>query len=830
MNIDIYDIVIASLLHDIGKVMQRAEIPEPSKYEDRCPLWEGKPSHFHVKWTESFLEKFKYEKNAKRWQIITNLAASHHKISAFEPKEENWLAQCIRLADRVSAKWDRKPEETKKIMYKKRPLYPVFDTISLCKHKSKFDKQVPFVSMSEFKKNFLKTEIPYGKADEETKKCSEYKTLYEVFEKDYGILMDKWNKGEISKVQFTNALDSLLEQHFWCVPSNTNETHPTNSLYHHSKTTAAVAATLFSTLKEGDKSLLNDSLIEGDEKLFLLLGGDLSGIQSYIFDLNPENSKGASKTLRARSFKVKILSEMVLHYVLKKLNLTKQNILMNAGGKFMVIIPNKQDLKDLLKVLKEEIDECFFKEFQGMLSINIDWSTEIAFKDLGMDKFKDTVERFMENLELAKKRKFSSYLFENNWETENFVSENALYNSTICNICKRHTRLEPENEDKSCNNCFQDIELGKKLPTNHYCVISEVMKEETLLSLFDDKLHFYLLKKAPSKLYKDDYYFVIDEDVYKPYIPLKSTATFLPILEKEDKKKITDPEEELVVKRNLTFSEIAQCSRKYIKKEDKLKGTSFNAVLKGDVDNLGMLFNLGLQDQKGKYSLTKYSTFSAMIDFFFSQYVPALVKKECNKIYIIYTGGDDFALIGPWNKIIDFVIRLQKDFTKFTCNNSDIHFSAGIELMHGKSPIKNAINKADELLDKSKKEDKNAITIFDNTVKWDEFNRLVETANTFQYWLDELKGFSTQFLYRIFNYHEMYKRFNSKDEKIKGKPEDLMYISYINYDVRRNILSKKNSEELIEDLRKIIGELTLKNSPLMENLRIPLSKVLYENR
>ena len=53
--IDVYDMALAGLLHDVGKVMQRAEVEiGRDKYEEYCPTFKGVPSHQHVMWTRLF--------------------------------------------------------------------------------------------------------------------------------------------------------------------------------------------------------------------------------------------------------------------------------------------------------------------------------------------------------------------------------------------------------------------------------------------------------------------------------------------------------------------------------------------------------------------------------------------------------------------------------------------------------------------------------------------------------------------------------------------------------------------------------------------------------
>lgn len=51
-----------------------------------------------------------------------------------------------------------------------------------------------------------------------------------------------------------------------------------------------------------------------------------------------------------------------------------------------------------------------------------------------------------------------------------------------------------------------------------------------------------------------------------------------------------------------------------------------------------------------------------MLDYFFSAYLPALDKKAISGFHLclIYSGGDDFCLIGAYEKVIAFASELNE--------------------------------------------------------------------------------------------------------------------------------------------------------------------------
>jgi CRISPR/Cas system-associated protein Cas10 (large subunit of type III CRISPR-Cas system) len=63
----------------------------------------------------------------------------------------------------------------------------------------------------------------------------------------------------------------------------------------------------------------------------MIVAGDLNGIQTYLYDLNPEISNKASKLLRARSFQIQMINELTAQRVVKELSLSRLNIFSNLG-------------------------------------------------------------------------------------------------------------------------------------------------------------------------------------------------------------------------------------------------------------------------------------------------------------------------------------------------------------------------------------------------------------------------------------------------------------------------------------------------------------------
>ncbi|OYT58596.1 hypothetical protein B6U81_07725 [Thermoplasmatales archaeon ex4484_30] len=124
-------------------------------------------------------------------------------------------------------------------------------------------------------------------------------------------------------------------------------------------------------------------------------------------------------------------------------------------------------------------------------------------------------------------------------------------------------------------------------------------------------------------------------------------------------------------------------------------------VIRGDVDNLGKIFSEGLE--KEDRTLSRISTLSTYISFFFDAYINKMCKDFEGKIYGLYAGGDDFFIIGSWDILPDLSHRIYEDFRKYTAWNPDITLSIGISIAPSeKYPISKVAEVAGDELEKAK--------------------------------------------------------------------------------------------------------------------------------
>ena len=174
---------------------------------------------------------------------------------------------------------------------------------------------------------------------------------------------------ELSKIDNETQLYFLLEKYLWCVPAQTTNYIPDLSLFDHAKTTAAIALCLHDEYNEGyltSRSL--EKMAENNEKHFMLINGDVSGIQDFIFNIP---SKGAAKTLKGHSVYISLLTDVLTRYLTKELNLKEANILYNGGGNFYILAPKICEEKFL--ALRKEISEKIFRFHRGSIYVALDY-------------------------------------------------------------------------------------------------------------------------------------------------------------------------------------------------------------------------------------------------------------------------------------------------------------------------------------------------------------------------------------------------------------------------------------------------------------------------
>jgi len=798
-------LVLGGLLHDVGKFAQRAGAPMARANEgDFLRDYKGKPSHWHVLYTDYFIENHlplpEYLKGHR--SRLAALAAGHHK-----PDSSDIMQACIAKGDRLASGWDRREMEVldeDSQGYKKKRLNAVQDEVQLLRH----DFQEPGKWFIPLKKLAMERDTLFPVQDS-TGDPAEYKALYESF-----LASLKQIPSELGFEHYLSCLLRVLEDYTWCIPSATYKALPDISLYDHSLCTAAVAQALYAYHSENKGSPDSGS----DETKFLLLGGDLSGIQNFIFNVSESRSKGAGKLYRARSFYLQALSRSVVLNLLSRLQLYAPAQLMDAGGKFMVLAPNTARARQALPEMQKELDTWMVKHFNGQVSLSLA-SVGLSPRDLDLESFHEALDDFNGALEKSKSSRLITWLQENAPVIHQGYDQIAQFGP--CEICGIHpVREQLDDEVASCGQCLDLIrQVGRRLPraklleynTRHGIELFggiRVFLHETLK--IPDTSQSSLIQQT-----EEESSIPWPRSWIAGYIPeitpqdLKHTP-FFDLLEKEhpdlDLKALS--QEDLREKTAKTFHLIAQKARHENETRDTVTGRPLLGVLKADVDDLGLVFTLGLQ---GKVSLSRFASLSRMFSAFFSGYLVRMIRdlEKFRDTYVVFSGGDDLFMLGPWKQTLELADHIRSEFQAFCGFNPDMSLSCGLALTKPRFPLRRSAPIAEKALDAAKKRSqdniplKNGVGIFDQVLSWSEFKEQMDTAA----WLEEQaknvdSGIKVAFLYRMLTYARQAQDWIREAEPGESiSPRSGLYLSHAHYDIARNIMRKdkdvvQNPEEV----------------------------------
>lgn len=160
-------------------------------------------------------------------------------------------------------------------------------------------------------------------------------------------------------------------------------------------------------------------------------------------------------------------------------------------------------------------------------------------------------------------------------------------------------------------------------------------------------------------------------------------------------------------------------------------GTKKLGILKMDVDNLSIFFK--------DCSLEKLEKRSKIFESFFVTNILGLRKKLFpNDIYTVFVGGDDCFFIGGWDKILEFAMEVNDNFKDFanelqknelTKTETNISISAGIVIVDSTYPIVQFSDLAEDALSIVKTNGKNGVSIFEEKLSWDAFEKTKEITD-----------------------------------------------------------------------------------------------------
>lgn len=445
----------------------------------------------------------------------------------------------------------------------------------------------------------------YPALQDEKPKEEEYRVLWDEFAKEF-------NQQVAGNLHPENLL-LLLEKYTSLLPFDA--ANPDVSLFNHLKMTTAIASCLY---------LSSGSSIS--EK-FLLVGGDFSGVQDFVYTIT---SKGALRTLKARSFFLELFAEHIIYEILHPLGLSRTNIISSGGGRFYLLLPNVGDIRNLLKELKSRINGYLRNEHEARLYFVFVWQGFSQAVFLDKEKLSSLWQGISQKIREEKRRKFKDSL-----EDLFAVEPHKAGKLTECQICHKEISQRSifslPGKVHACEFCHSLYHLGEELFQAKFILRGVNKTNQSTLKIEEKYYH------TPSKLPPGHSgpKWVINSWDLKDYKE-KDTYPFL-----LGNYQI----------RSFTFQDYARVSQ----------GAKRIAALRMDVDSLGNVFSQGFGD---KQSLLRTSILSSQLNLFFGYYLNALCKDK--NVAIVYAGGDDLFIIGAWNDIIELGFDIHSAFEKYT--------------------------------------------------------------------------------------------------------------------------------------------------------------------
>ncbi|PIV22767.1 MAG: type III-A CRISPR-associated protein Cas10/Csm1 [Deltaproteobacteria bacterium CG03_land_8_20_14_0_80_45_14] len=709
--------VIGALLHDIGKFKQRVRLPEDkgkdhstigyewlmSQYGEGLIAAAARDHHAREKETwESNLSLIIYESD--------NLAASERKI--YDPAldiDQFWHRRVLLLCDFSRIHLSEKGHPNSWV-----PKYWPLDALG----------------------DWI---VPQEKSEVETEKA--YEMLWEKFSGDFHLLKKKENHYSIDLIlhlleKYTSFIPSITLKIKSAQDAESFKKHPDVSLFDHSKITAASAGSFHQYLRatfseHWSKRILKEEITMGWEDAsyqpFLLIGGDLSGVQRFIYTIS---SKGALKSLKGRSFFLELLAEHIVDCLVEAMGLTRCNVLFTGGGHFYILGPNTIEAVKSISIVREGINRYLFQSFNGALYQCIEW--------ISMSKrhFRNATEVWAglsEKLDQAKKRKWQD-------ELDHLLAGPSMPHLSCltesCEVCGREDDSVYDGEVKMCSSCKEQFEFGSELQKiNRKVNLSEGMglgikvwakkpqNAEGILAIGDGDLRRYYVPmsfdKECTSVGDGLMFYRINDWHFEHYDGKYDRPMLAGIYHFKDFEDL----ESLV--------------------EDNF-GWNRAAVLRMDVDRLGQMFGSGLSLEDRSFS--RMASLSRQFSLFFKYHLNGILDftrtgryktfprknvagrekhRGGRQLSVVYSGGDDLFLIGHWLDCLEAAFDIHEAFNQYT-GNPELTLSGGYALGDSHYPVYRFASDSGKAEHAAKGNGRDSLCFLEFPFKWREAEEIVK--------------------------------------------------------------------------------------------------------
>lgn len=773
MEESVVKLVVGSLLHDIGKVLHR-----------------GHDGRNH---SESGYDFLKNDLGIADTVILDQLRYHHAKELRQAKIEKDSLAYITYTADNIAAGVDRREDTEEKWGFQKDiPLFSIFNVLNNLDEKRTYDPQMLSV----------KKGINYPKEDPAVFHTGFYDEIRVA-------LQDSLKDMELSQ-SYINSLLEVLESYLTYIPSSTSlQERADISLFDHMKITAAFSTCIFQYLKEEGCTDYKEELLQRGEafytkKAFVLYSMDLSGIQDFIYTVS---SKGALKSLRARSFYLEVLMEHVIDELLLLVGLTRTNLLYSGGGHAYLLLSNTAFCLEKINEFEAVNKKFFLDVFKTDLYIAGDYA-ECSANDLKNKTPGSYRDIFITVGQKLNRRKLHRYQAE---DIKNLNQLRSEQSERECKVCRRRDFL---GESDKCSICRNLEQFSNKILHESFFGVFRVLRGEKSNSLDG--------------------------------LPLPGNAVLYALSGEELRKEMEcNPSYVRAYAKNGQYIGKALATKLWV--GDYVGGNTFEAmsgssqgihrlgVLRADIDNLGKSFISGFQHEKYGdrfVTVSRTATLSRSLSLFMKHhinillskgefYLDPLKEKGPRKVTIVYSGGDDTFVVGAWDEVIGFSVDLYQSFKKYT--QGSLTFSAGIGIFPDKYPVIAMASRTAELEESAKSlENKNGVALFDHkyVYEWPVFIEkvLLEKLRYLQAFFGTRTGYGMNFLYHLL-------------ELLKHRDQQINLARYA-YLLSRMEPEKSAAEQEKEDYRKFSKAMYrwMMHTEDAEHLVMAIQLYVYLNR
>lgn len=740
-------VALAGLVHDIGKLYQRA-------FWNRTPEGWAASDRSHPAYTAWALERHRelFRQAGLDPHPLQETAIRHHEGWRDKPQyQPQTPAQwCVALADTYASR-ERAESEAKGESPPDVPLRSVFAGLRVQGAYGQPGGGYPMVESDR------EVGLTAGAAYPQARPNVSADTYWRLAERLDVRLAELARHRPEAPALLSNLL-GVFQELLWNVPSDT-QGEPDVSLFDHLRLTGAIAAALWAY--HGAAPTVAALKDEAPQK-FLLVLGDLGGIQSHIYRIQGARTGtgGIAKRLRARSLEVSLAAEAMGLELLERTGFTPLQRIMSAGGKFYLLLPNTQEVLEAVEQTREEWEAWAIRQGATLLP----FLGVHPFSPLGFKRFSQVLMAAHARLAEAKLRPLSSQL------SAPYLTAGSA-SLRPCQACG--ARPAQSATAALCRECEHEEHIGRLVPRRG--ALGFFLREAP-------QPH-YRFPRVRAALEPSTNHTLRTRPDFTPAAhswEVRLLAGHVPTLQDALRKgPWRDPEEyhAWAAERGLweggreagdplTLGELAEFST----------GAKYLGALMLDADRMGEAFATGFQDEKGedRSSPSRIAALSRTLELFFAGEVLELIQnprtyarrlgwadhgrhgsaawkeRHYPLIYAVYAGGDDLFLLGPWDVLLEFALDLERLYREFT-GHPALTLSGGFALVNPSLPIPLLAEAVREAEQAAKRAGRDRLHLFGRSVPWQDLRRLVPWVADFRHHLSDegSKGMTSALAYRL---------------------------------------------------------------------------------